>query len=183
MSTNITNIETLKSKLRKIYDRAQRGGTPAEAETASKILDNLLKEYDLTLDDVIEQTKTWRKYHWRTKHEQKLMIQVVSKIRNTTKVVYKQRGSYLYFELSELDAKDFQLMLAQYKRALNDELDRAVSAFIHANKIFGTAHVRPEDEFSQEELEKMREIQNRARAIKPTPIKRRDRVLGNGEAS
>ena len=85
METTDKEFESIKSKILKLKALAERGER-GEAINAQRLLDKLLRQYGITLEDVIENTeeKKWYKFACRKKYEQKLLHQCYSKTSGQT---------------------------------------------------------------------------------------------------
>ena len=133
-------IEQTKIKLAKILRLAERG-VGGEKSNAQAILAKMLKQHNLTIDDLVgggADVLKWKGYSYRTKIEQRLLFQCVAKITNASEIHSRQiRGRReLRFEMCELDHLELSNMFSYYKKLLNKELDILFRAFIHRHDLF-----------------------------------------------
>lgn len=155
------------------------GSTEGERQAAQNRLDHLLKKYDLTLDQIIEQKekKVTVKFDFDSPFEQTLLFQILFMVLDVGTISYGDRSwregytrksrKYIWIELSSLQYVEVSSLYSHYRKALKRDLDEFVSAFIYQNHL---VRDHAEDhEMSKEELERLHRVIQKMKGIQPTP--------------
>lgn len=131
-------MDTIIDLLRKIKTLADNG-IDGEREVAQKKFMQLLLKYDLTLDDIVDQSISWHAFGYKNVMEKSLLLQCVGYIMQTREVrhAFVRNRKKLIFQITKTQAVDLTECYEHYKKELNGELDMFFSAFIHKHRIFG----------------------------------------------
>lgn len=133
METTDKEFESIKSKILKLKALAERGER-GEAINAQRLLDKLLRQYGITLEDVIENTeeKKWYKFACRKKYEQKLLHQCYFKVLNKSEVNYIKGTGSIYYQLTAYEFAELSNLYDWHKAQLNKEINRMIDDFTSA---------------------------------------------------
>lgn len=175
--------EALMRRIGKIKALAERG-VDGEQATAQAMLENILTRHNLTLADIEDTApvRNWVEVSFVGKHERTLMSQVIRKVRqHAGDLPIRQRKrarSSFYVELSAAEHVEVEFVFELMRKALADEFDKVLMAFIHANKLFGPVPERGEDEDDKpdarthEERMRHRQIAHMAMAMSPVDVRK-----------
>ena len=133
-----------KEYLQKIYQLA-KSGVGGEKENAQKILDELLKKYSMEIEEIEELDEEIINADIKTptKVEEKILIQVVYKVTNSTEEIYEiHRGGKLVSKVTRVKCTrkqeiEIRFLYDFYRRLWFEEQEFLLSAFIQKHKIFG----------------------------------------------
>lgn len=175
--------EALMRRIGKIKALAERG-VDGEQAAAQAMLENILARHNLTLADIEDAApvRNWVEVSFVGKHERSLMSQVIRKVKqHAGDLPIKQRKrarSSFYVELSPAEHVEVEFVFEVMRRALADEFDKVLIAFIHANKLFGPARKRDDDEDDEpdtrtpEERMRQRQIAQMAMGMSPVNVRK-----------
>lgn len=145
------NIESIKDKLLKLKNLAERG-CQGEAIAAQRALENMLKKYGLTLGDICNDKLQW---HWiktgKGKDAKELLFQCFFQITDKSNCNYKEakRYSEIGFELTSAQYADlmslFEFHYNQFKREREKLLKNLYKAYISKHEIWNKTDVPDED--------------------------------------
>ena len=150
-SKDMEKVEVIK-KLKALKDR----GIGGEKENAAKLLEKLMKKYNITEEEIKnEETKiVW--VNLRNKAEERICSQILYAYFDNADLRqrYKDRTK-CFVELTAAQEIEFKYMLSIYLESFYKEQDVFISAFIQKNKIFpANGKVVNTSELSQEEKER-----------------------------
>lgn len=166
--------ETLKDKLRRIMNLAERGSA-GERENAAAILQGLLDKYGITIEDLASEEECW---HWfetgRDKYRRKLLCQLYAALANRTDVRFKKGRTMIGFLCTNTFAielqRQFDFYAAQMKKEFEKQRDIFYSAFIRSNDLYpDSPDNTSQRELSPEEIERLLAVISMSRKIQRTP--------------
>lgn len=137
-------MERITDKLRKLLALAERG-FGGEAENARRLLEEQLKKYGLTLEDLLDEGKKKRAFKYRNKDEMKLICHVFlavlgSKNEEFREATYCSSAKRIDIELTDLQFAEISDMVGFYKKQFNKEKKRLMSemfsAFISKHNLY-----------------------------------------------
>jgi hypothetical protein len=171
--------DALMRRIGKIKALADRG-VDGEQAAAQSMLENILARHNLTMADIedAKPVRHWVEVEFSGKHERTLMTQVICKVAGVSGgVPIRQRKgtrSRFYVELSAAEQVEVEFVFELMRRALADEFDKALIAFIHRNSLFGPAGEcdEPTPERSPEERARLRQISAMAEAMNPVNVRK-----------
>jgi hypothetical protein len=143
--------EGIMRRLYKIKALAERGDR-GEREAAQAQLESILARHNLTLDDIEAPApvRNWVEVSFVGKHEKTLMTHVILKVRQEpdTFNIRRRKGvrSSYWVELSAAEHVEVEFLFELMRKALADEFDKVLMAFIFTNKLFGPRRERDEDD-------------------------------------
>lgn len=152
------DIKSLAVKLKALADR----GDPGERELAQKKLDELMKKYQLTDEDVSDEIEDYFDIRFYHPWEQLLLWQIGYKVLNSTES-YGRRGhgrnrqlKVVVFKCTKAQFLEIEYLFSFYRELFQRELDILLSAFIQKHRLFGI----PDDDsegkkMSDDDLKKM----------------------------
>jgi len=147
------DFEKLRDKLLSLQVMTERG-TSNERVNAEFLLDRLLSKHGLTIEQVneLETSVVW--FSYRTGFERRLLEQVDSFITGSVDGdCWRERGSRkLGFELTTVQAIDFERFYAHWRKLLADEMELFYSAFVQANSIFAATLPRSKSCASERDM-------------------------------
>lgn len=127
----------LEERLKKLLNLSERG-IGGEKEAATKILNNLMKKYNITEEQLKSKAVDWYKFRVHNDWEMKLLFQTVYKVLgygSDAKYIKKSKITYL-FELTLEESIEIEYIYSIYKQDLKKEFDLFYQAFISKNNIF-----------------------------------------------
>lgn len=166
--------ETIKDKLRKIMNLAERGSA-GERETAAVLLQGLLEKDNITIEDLADEEEYW---HWfetgRDKYRKRLLTQLFAVLGNRTDFSYKESRTMMGFLCTNTFAielqRQFDFFSVQMKKEFERQRDIFYSAFIRSNSLYAAdGAVSSGRELSKEEIERLQAVISMSRTIKRTP--------------
>lgn len=158
----------VQAKLKKLLALAERG-EGGERANAQRMLEKMLARHGLTLGDLSEEQRELRWFSAPNKHDKRLAAQIAAKVTDSlTPSLYsnKRRPKQVGVECTPSEAVEFELHFETLKRALEQHLDIAFSAFVQANRLFPQTDGEGPDEVTEEDLR----IIAMAATVAPTPI-------------
>lgn len=167
--------EKTKARLIKLLALAERG-VGGEKLNAQRMLDNSLKKYGMTLEDLTgDQAREERKFRYGKKSfGRKLMLQCIASVVGANRPIYRyRRSSVMEVEATASEALEIELKFEVYRRALEEQISLTFDAFIQANRVFperdseGEADDKPLSEADRERLGKLLGMVGQ---ITPTPV-------------
>lgn len=129
-------MERITDKLKKLLALAERG-CGGEAENARRLLENNLRKYGLTLEDICENKTYVRTFKYRSKEERTLIIQVFlsvigSKSESFLEATYNASRKTIYISLTDLQYAEISSMVDFFKAQFNKERKRFLKDFMAA---------------------------------------------------
>lgn len=146
------SLDSKKELLKKLAALSKRG-IGGEATNAEDLLNKLLKKYNLTLEDITNDSsnKTPREFIYEDSFQKRLLDQMLY-------AYFPQRKTYFYtnqrlkknrqitiIELTDEEYIEFAYAYDIYKESLKEELDMLYHAFICQNKLFPKENSENED--------------------------------------
>jgi hypothetical protein len=175
--------EALMRRIGKIKALAERG-VDGERATAQAMLESILARHNLTLADIEDASpvRKWVEVSFVGKHERGLMSQVIRKVRKHSgdlPIRHRKRArSSFYVELSPAEHVEVEFVFELMRKALADEFDKVLTAFIHSNRLYGPARELDDedddkpDTLTPEERMRMRQIANMAMMMSPVDVRK-----------
>jgi len=159
--------EALMRRIGKIKTLAERG-VDGEQAAAQSMLENILARHSLRMADIEApaRARKWVEVSFSGKHERSLMTHVILKVRQEPgslqiKQRKRARSSY-YVELSTVEHVEVEFVFELMRKALAEEMDKVLSAFIFRNRLYGPSEVqddnKPRPEQTPEERARLRQI-------------------------
>lgn len=152
-------MERITDKLKKLIALAERG-CGGEAENARRLLEEHLRKYGMTLEDICENKTSRRTFKYRNKEERTIIIQVFlsvlgSKSEAFKEATYNASKKTIYIDLTDLEYAEISDMVAFFKSQFNKEKKRLMKdilyAFVKKHNIFDCTP--NDDEASNKEID------------------------------
>lgn len=169
--------ESVIEKIRKVLQLAS-GGTGGERLAAQKKLNELLNKHGLTINDVNDETIQTYWFPFRTKEEERLIMQIWGRVMQTSKLKGYKRGKSLGFELTKIQAVDMECLFNAHKKEMKKHLEIALTAYFFSNDLAPSGGSVSEKEFSKEERNELERIWAMMETIKPLAIHKQ---IGKGK--
>jgi hypothetical protein len=136
------NFEKIRDRLIKLKNLAERG-CQGEAIAARNALERLLKKYNLTVDDLGSEEKTWR---WiktgRKGYSRELLFQCYYNMFDATEVMRKQYRDETAFELTAYEYTElvnaYEWHVANFEKELKRMKKDLLSAYIYRHDLCST---------------------------------------------
>lgn len=131
MNTNIT--DTMKHLL-----ALSEKGVGGEKENAIKLLNKLMKKYNISEADLKKEELHKHEVRFKTRWQEQLIHQIVYMI-NPERNIYKytnRKVKIAILELTDVEWIEHQYLYSIYKKSFEEELELFTSAFIQRNNIF-----------------------------------------------
>lgn len=131
MNSNIT--ETMKHLL-----ALSEQGVGGEKENATKLLNKLMKKYNISEEDLKKEELHNHEVRFKTKWQESLIHQIVYMI-NPERNIYKytnRKAKIAILELTDAEWIEHQYLYSIYKKSFEEELELFTLAFIQRNNIF-----------------------------------------------
>lgn len=139
--------EKLIEKIKHVQELAERG-VDGERESAAAMLEKLMKKHGITEQEISQEYREIVWFGYKTPVEERLLAQVIYKV--TGKIPSgcmgaksRRKHKKLGISCNPLERLEIEFLYAFYKPALEEELKRFLTAFMHLNELF------PEDESPQ----------------------------------
>ena len=173
--------EALMRRIGKIKALADRG-VDGEQAAAQAMLENILTRHNLTLADIEDTApaRNWVEVEFKGQHERKLMGQVIRKVRQHAGDLairqQKRVRSSFYVELSPAEHVEVEFLFELMRKALAEEFDKVLSAFIFRNNLYGPRTHENDDEETPEptpeERARLRQIAAMADFMNPVNVRK-----------
>lgn len=109
-------IEKVKALIEKLHSLSERG-LQAEADVAQRKVDELLKKYNLTLTEVISDTRKDFAFSFKSKFERKLFWCIYfHAVEDWNRIIYTMRRKE-YVSLTNAEYVEIDLLFNYYKKA------------------------------------------------------------------
>ncbi len=137
-------MEKIIEKLKKIKALADKG-FKGEAVAAKNMLDEMLKKYGLSLEDLQFDRTEERRFKFRSVPERKVMLHVALKMFGRNSPQFKSFGIYTHYkecaiELNDIDFVDYSNMCDFYITQLRKEVRKfqktVAAAFVNKHNLF-----------------------------------------------
>ena len=175
--------EAVMRRIGKIKALAERG-VDGEQAAAQAMLESILARHNLTMADIedVAPVRNWVEVSFVGKHEKTLMTHVILKVRQEpgTFNIQRRKGarSSYWVELSAAEHVEVEFVFELMRKALADEFDKVLMAFIFTNKLMGPRRQRDEegddkpDTRTHEERMRSRQIAQMAMSMNRVDVKR-----------
>ena len=173
--------EALMRRIGKIKALAERG-IDGEQDAAQSMLANILARHNLTMADIEDATpaREWVEVSFSGKHERSLMTHVILKVRqepSSFQIKQRKRARSSYFvELSSVEHVEVEFLFELMRKALAEEMDKVLSAFIFRNNLYGPSSVSDDDktrpEQTPEERARLRQIAAMSEFMNPVNVRK-----------
>lgn len=146
--------------LKKIKALAERG-VGGERENAEALLARLMEKYDVSEEELSENTRKRHDFEFHGKEEKKLLRQVIYKVTGgyAYELRYNDSGRKVKTQLggdcTPAEKVEIEFLFDFYKRLWERERDAFLGAFIQKHKLFSMREDAPTQEISRAEAEKM----------------------------
>lgn len=170
MSATESTKNNVLARIRKIAALAARG-VGGEQQTARAMLEALLREHDLTIEQVIGGEKRWVTFDFRDALEEKVLVHFVCNVMQVRDFSVKQWRGHFSVEMDAAKAivaeAKWPIVQKAWRKEYKAARARIASAFISAQRLFGPPRpdTEPENEPTAEELAEFEAIANLARAM------------------
>lgn len=174
--------ESILEKLRKIARLAEMG-YKGEAANARRVLEARLKEYGLTIEDVLTDRKTPREFKYSNKREFRLFLNVIashfgSKSEEFKTAYFCKSTKKIVVELTDIDFADFapewEYYRANFARELRKTEEAFIVAFVNKFDLFDKTPKEGENgkELNKDDLERIRRSLGLMRSIEADPYRK-----------
>ena len=146
--------------LKKIKALAERG-VDGERENAEALLAKLMEKYDISEEELAEDTRKRHDVEFHGKEQKKLLRQVVFKVTGgfAYELVYRSSGrtvrTQLGAECTPAEKVEIEFLFDFYTNLWDREREAFLAAFIQKHRIFSMRDDLPAREISDEELAKI----------------------------
>ncbi len=156
-------MSDIKERLKKLRELALRG-VGGEKTSAQEILDELLKKYEISIEDLDGDTVKDFSLTYHGNEQRQLLVQTIYKVTGSTGnwcgLRYTHSGRACRTELSvsctEAQKAEIEFLFSFYVRLWEDEKKMLLRAFIQKHQIFGSLKDGEKgSEISKEELAKL----------------------------
>ena len=158
------NFESVKRKIQKLQAMIDRGESN-EAETAQKLLRELLEKYQIDISSITEEKVEWRHFKCKSREEASVLFHCYYKVMNKGEVTYKHYRHDYYIELTEYQYLEIKNMYEWHAAKFREELDNMkkdlVDAFVMEHNLTSDDNSDRQDEdftFTKEDLERFERI-------------------------
>lgn len=129
-------MERITDKLKKLLALSERG-YGGEAENARRLLEEHLRKYGMTLEDICDNKTMRRTFKYRNKEERSIIIQVFlsvlgSKSEAFNESTYNASKKAIYIDLTDLEYAEISDMVTFFKSQFNKEKKRLMKDILHA---------------------------------------------------
>lgn len=119
---------------RKLNELAKRG-IDGEKETAERKLAELMEKHGISLEDIEAETTTDVQFYYASALEQRLLLQIAASV-GVTSYGENTRTRNVWLTLTASQRIEVEFKYDIYRRALKEELEIFLRAFIHKNDIY-----------------------------------------------
>ena len=139
-------MENILQKLKKIKALADRGSTPHERSTARKLLEDLLKKYNMSMEDLITEEIQMFYFSFFTSTEKDLLFQIVGHITHTNRISWwkTKNTRKIGFKLTPLQAALVSDYWDAYREPLKKEIkkyiDTLFTAYVQKHRLFAPSN-------------------------------------------
>lgn len=135
--------EKVIDKVKKLQALAE-GGMMGEKEAAQRALNALCIQYNINLEDLFEEKKSWKhfKLPYHDSFARKIMFQCYAKVTNNRRISYRE-GRYnnqISFELTDLEYVELEEMYSfyfdQWQKEKKRMMDSLIDAYINKHDLF-----------------------------------------------
>lgn len=147
------DIESIKSKILKLHALAESGNTH-EAQNARAMLENWLRKYGLTLDEILSEKEEvkWYEFKARNEVERKVLFQCYFKVKNERELQYRKYKDEISLKLTSYEFAEITNYYEWHRKQLSKELKSLQKDFIEAYIIKHRLNSQTSSEKDDEEL-------------------------------
>lgn len=164
-------MSEIHEKMRKLLALAERG-VGGEKETAQRMLEKMMKKYNVSFEDLEVETVATYWWNYDNKFEKQILFQTYGKVADKDTIKYYKGDRKCGFELSSSQYIEMDMHYTILRRDLKKHIERAVTAFIHANELFSSTPSKSH-EYTDKELDEIWEMLSMANIITPSEINKR----------
>lgn len=161
-------MSKIHDRMRKLLALAEQG-EGGEKVNAKRMLEKMMEKYEITLDDLGVETKSIHYWNYDSKHERQILFQTYCKVLDTDSISYYKGDRKCGFELTPSQFVEMDLHYTILRRDLKKHIERAVSAFIQANRLFSN-QPSEEREYTLAELEEIEAMLRMVDSIAPSEV-------------
>ena len=152
--------ERIAERIRSLKKLADFGKNPHEREAAQKLFERLVRKhgFDLSYFGKSEEAVK-REFHFRTAEEERLLLQVASKVLNTGKISTWSRmrngrkvPNEIYIECTGKQGTEITFLFDFYKELWKKEKEKMMQALIQKHAIGPDPEPRKEEKMSAEDM-------------------------------
>ena len=154
--------ERLLQKIKRVQALAERG-VGGEKDSAAALLEMLMARYDITEADISAEREELAWFRYKTELERRLLCQIIYSI--TGKVASGCVGAHsgrkrkqVGVHCTAAERLEIEISFEFYNAALQQELERFYSAFLHKNGIFPANTIDELPEAPEPDIEEARRI-------------------------
>lgn len=165
--------ETIREKLI-LLNNLTKSGNEHEAALARQKLEELAAKYGIGLAEISDRETQTAYFKYQTKMERKLILQIAYKVTGERRTKYWERGKNreVGLDLTRAHAAEIRFLYDHYRADYREKLEEFEQAYIHANRLFGTANGAERD-LTPEEIKHLLRVLSMAENIDATsPLKR-----------
>lgn len=133
--------ERLLQKIKRVQALAERG-VGGEKESAAVMLDRLMEQYGISEAEISEDRREMAWFRFKTDLERRLLLQVMFAVMGGAEIYDRTNGhsnrkhKVVGCECTAAERLEIELSNEFYQRAMNEELERFIHAFVCKNGIF-----------------------------------------------
>lgn len=166
-------------RLKGVYNLALNG-VDGEKESAKKILDMLLKKYNVSIDQIEDDQPEIFAFIYHGKWQRKLLIQVAYKVLDCQPTCYSARvgnskrisPSQIGIRCTKYQRTEIMFLHDFYCQLWESELDKLMIAFIYKHDLYGTGELDEDMRSESPSIEEMIRIQSMIDGLEDkTPLK------------
>ena len=158
-------METIIEKLNKIKNLAEKG-IAGEALAAKRALENLLKKYNLTMEDLTNDIKKVQCFTAKNTNERAVFLMCCFKIigadRSQKIYNYKGKSNTLYLELTDYEYAEISQFYEFHRKNINKEFKIMISTFQQAyqckHDLYSFTKIEHPKELTVAEIIKIRQL-------------------------
>lgn len=166
-------------RLKGVYNLALHG-VDGEKESAKKLLDKLLKKYNVSINEIEEEQPEVFAFTFHGKWQRKLLIQVAYKVLDCQPTCYNARvgnskrisPSQIGIRCTKYQRTEIMFLHDFYCQLWESELDKLMLAFIYKHDLYGTGELNEDTRSESPSVEEMMQIQSMIDGLDDrTPLK------------
>jgi len=149
------NVRDTLHKLLASYDDAIKRGAAGEAVAAKNLIDKLAAKYKVDPDSLRSPIRRQYLFKWRDTNDQLLVQCCYWKVRDDWNAPVwgsKTNKKWLYFELTQAEAIDVEVLIRFYRKAFKEETKEFMTAFVIRHDI-RASELKQNNEPTPEQLE------------------------------
>jgi len=164
------NTDKINARLEKLL-RLVKQGVGGEAKNAERQLQNLLTKHNMTLADIETETRELVWFRYNNPAEKKILTQIFYKVLTGEYSVWVNKGKQRQkgVDVTKQEILEIELMFTIYRKALKEQMEIFLEAFVQKNKIFPeiTFDDNDSEPMSDEKLFALRQMMG---GIEHTPV-------------